>query len=103
MAIFGLALSGMAWLLTLGVKAPAIEVKRPALESGAVLVYLAVYAVLFLGYGMTAARAAFPAGPQQELLVMGLKLSVHVVLPALLLVALGARLTPLLRSGLSMF
>lgn len=100
-AIFGLALSGIAWLLTRGAAAPPIEVSRPALESGAVLLYLAlVYAVLFTGYGMSAARAALPAGPQQELLVMALKLAAHIVLPALLLVALGAKLTPLLQAGL---
>lgn len=101
MAIFGVALSGVAWLLTRGAAAPPIEVKRPALESGAVLLYLAlVYAVLFTGYGMTAARAAFPAGPQQELLVMALKLTAHIVLPALLLVLLGAKLAPLFQAGL---
>jgi len=100
MAIFGLALSGVAWLLTRGANAPPIDVKRPALESGAVLLYLGVYAVLFLGYGMTAARAAFPPGPQQELLVMVAKLAAHVVLPALLLVLLGARLAPLFQAGL---
>ena len=95
MAIFGMALSGLAWLLTLGVKAPSIEVRRPALESGVLLIYLALYAVLFLGYGMSTARAAFPPGPQQEMLVMALKLAVHVVLPGVLLVLLGARLAPL--------
>ena len=61
MVIFGLALSSVAWLLTRGAEAPPIEVKRPALESGVLLIYLAVvYAGLFLIYGMSAARAAFP-------------------------------------------
>lgn len=101
MAIFGLVLSGAAWLLTRGAKAPSIEVKRPALESGAILLYLAIYAVLFLGVGMSAARAALPAGQGQELLVMGLKLLVHIVLPIGLLVLLGARIAPLWQAGLS--
>lgn len=100
MGIFGLGLSLFAWLLTRGADAPAIEVKRPALESVAVLLYLVLYAVLFLGFGMTAARGAFPEGPAQELTVMGLKLSAHVILPALLLVLLGARLAPLFQAGL---
>lgn len=95
MAIFGVALSGLTWLLTLGAKAPAIEVKRPALESGALLAYLAVYAVGFLGFGMSAARDVFPEGPQEELLVMALKLMAHIVLPAALLLLLGARIAPL--------
>src|SRR5262245_39025021 len=102
MGIFGLALSGVAWLLTRGAEAAPIEVKRPALESGALLVYLAVvYAGLFLIYGMSAARAAFPPGPQQAMLVMGLKLAVHVAAPALLLVLLGGKLAPLWQAGLS--
>jgi len=95
MGIFGIAMSGLAWALTLGAQAPPIEVKRPALESGAIIVYLALYAVLFTGFGMSAARGVFPEGPQQELLVMGLKLLVHIVLPAALLLLLGARIAPL--------
>ena len=101
MAIFGIGLSGFAWLLTRGAEAPAIEVKRPALESGAVLIYIGlVYAILFLGFGMNWARSI--GEPQtQEVVVLGLKLLAHVVLPALLLVALGARLAPLMQAGLS--
>jgi membrane protease YdiL (CAAX protease family) len=101
MAIFGLALSGVAWLLTRGANAPRVEVKRPALESGAVLLYLALYAVVFLGFGMTWAREAYPAGPAQESLVLALKLFVHVVLPAGLLILLGAKLAPITQLGLS--
>ncbi|MCX7358432.1 MAG: CPBP family intramembrane metalloprotease [Alphaproteobacteria bacterium] len=100
-AIFGLGLGGVAWLLTRGADAPRIEVKRPAVESGAIIVYLALYAVLFLGFGMTWARQVLPAGQQQELLVMGLKLGVHIVLPALLLMLLGAKLGPITQLGLS--
>ncbi len=102
MAIFGLALSGVAWALTRGAEAPAIEVKRPAFESGAIVIYLAlVYAALFLGPGMSWAREAFPEGQTQDLVVIGLKLLVHIVLPALLLLALGAKLSPLFQAGLS--
>jgi uncharacterized protein len=101
LAIFGVALTGLAWLLTRGADAPPIEVKRPATESVAVLIYVGLYAVFFLGYGMTAAREALPAGRQQELLVLSLKLAVHVALPALLLIVLGARLGPITQLGLS--
>jgi hypothetical protein len=100
-AIFGLGLSGVAWLLTRGAIAPRVEVKRPALESGAVIFYLALYAVLFLGFGMTWARQALPAGQAQELLVLALKLGVHFVLPALLLAVLGAKLGPIMQPGLN--
>lgn len=96
-AIFGLALPAVAWLTTLGAKAPPIEVRRPALESGAVLVYLALYAVFFLIFGLNWAHAALPEGQGQDLLIMGMKLGVHIVLPLALLAALGARLAPLLQ------
>jgi membrane protease YdiL (CAAX protease family) len=100
LVIFGALCGGAAWLLTRGADAPAIEVKRPPLEAGAFVIYLALYAVGFLGFGMSAARAALPAGREQELLVMGLKLGVHIVLPCLLLLALGVRLAPLFQAGL---
>lgn len=99
--IFGAGLGGAAWLLTQGARAPRIDVKRPAFESAAILAYLALYAVLFLGFGMTWARQALPEGQQQELLVMGLKLGVHIALPAILLVLLGAKLGPITQLGLS--
>lgn len=101
MLIFGVGLSGIAWLLTRGASAPRVEVKRPRTESGAVILYLALYAVLFLGFGMTWARGAFAAGPEQESAVLALKLAVHVVLPALLLVLLGEKLGPITQLGLS--
>lgn len=95
LAVFGLAFSGIAWALTRSARPPAIVVRRPGLELGAVLAFLAVYAVGFLGFGMTIVKGVFPPGPQQELLVLGAKLIVHVALPALLLAALGAQLAPL--------
>ena len=98
--IFAVICGAVAWLLTLGGDAPEIEVKRPALESGAFVVYLALYAVGFLGFGMSAARAALPTGREQELLVMAVKLGVHVLLPCLLLLALGAPIAPLFRAQL---
>ncbi|MEQ1818055.1 MAG: type II CAAX endopeptidase family protein [Terricaulis sp.] len=99
--IFGLGLGGIAWLLTIGANAPRIEVKRPAIESGSMIVYLALYAILFLGFGMTWARQALPEGQQQELLVLALKLGAHIVLPAILLLVLGAKLGPITQLGLS--
>lgn len=99
--IFGVGLSGVAWLLTRGANAPRVEVKRPRTESGAAILYLALYAIFFLGFGMTWARGAFAAGWEQESAVLALKLAVHVALPALLLVLLGAKLGPITQLGLS--
>lgn len=95
LGVFGLTLSGLAWVLTRNARPPAILVQRPAVELAAVLAFLAVYAVGFLGFGMTAVKGVFPPGPQQEVLVLGVKLLVHVALPALLLMALAARVGPL--------
>lgn len=101
LAIFGVILTGVAWLLTRGANALRIEVEHPRLESGAVLIYLALYAILFTGFGMSWARQVFPPGPEQESLVLGLKLLVHVVLPAFLLIVMGAKLGPITQLGLS--
>jgi membrane protease YdiL (CAAX protease family) len=98
LAIFGVGLSAVGWLTTRGAKTKAIEVKNPAKESGALLLYLALYAVLFLGFGMGALREQIPEGRAQDLAVMGAKLLVHVVLPAILLILVGGRLAPLLKS-----
>lgn len=100
LGIFGGALSLIAWAATRGSDAQPIPVARPALESTALLVFLALYAVVFLGWGLSAAREAVPAGREQEVFILALKLVVHVALPALLLVALGAKLAPLFQGGL---
>ena len=49
---------------------------------------------------MGALREGIPAGRGQEVAVLAVKLLVHVVLPAVLLLALGARLKPLFESRL---
>lgn len=99
--IFGVGLSGVAGLLTRGANAARIEVSRPALESCAIILYLGLYAVLLLGVGMTWARQVLPEGQQQELLVLALKLGVHIVAPAFLLLLLGAKLGPITQLGLN--
>jgi membrane protease YdiL (CAAX protease family) len=100
LVVFGAGLPMLGIALTRGAVPPPIPVNRPALELCALLVFLCVYAVGFLGWGMSATRAALPAGREQELLVVAVKLLVHVAAPALLLAALGARIAPLFNSGL---
>lgn len=100
-AIFGLGLGGAAWLTTHGAQAPRVEVQHPRRESSALLIYLVlIYAVLFLGFGMGWARQMVSPGPEQESLVLALKLLVHVALPALLLFFVGAKLGPITQLGL---
>lgn len=100
MAVFGVAFSLFAWLVTLGVRAPPVAVRRPLFELGAVLAYLALYAVLFTGWGLSAFKAAVPEGRLHDVLLVALKLVVHVVLPAGLILAIGGKLRPLFAARL---
>lgn len=99
LGIFGLVLPAIAWVLTRSARPPAVPVARPGLELGAVLVFLAIYAIGFLGFGMTAVRQGVAVGPGQDVAVLVLKLAVHVAAPVILLAALGARLAPLFGAG----
>jgi uncharacterized protein len=94
--VAGIVLPAVAWALTRKTAPPAIAVARPALELGAVTVWLAVYAVVVLGFLFTQIKQTIPPGTRSyEIVMLAVKLSVHVVIPALLLKALGARIAPL--------
>ena len=95
LGIFGVALTGLGLVLTRNARPPPTPVLQPALELVAVLGFLVIYAVGFLGWGMGVVRHVLPPGREQELLVLAVKLVVHVALPAGLLVALGAQVRPL--------
>lgn len=90
----------LGWWLTRGAAPAETPVARPPLELAAVLLYLALYAFLFLGPGMSALRAALAPGAAQDGLVLAAKLLVHVALPAALLLLLGAQVRPLFDPGL---
>jgi membrane protease YdiL (CAAX protease family) len=100
LAVFAVALPLLSLPLTAKAAPPKIIVKRPALELWTILGFLILYAVGFLVWGMSATRAVFPAGREQELLVLVVKLLVHVAAPALLLAVLGAKIAPLFSSGM---
>lgn len=101
LVVFGGVLSAIAWSLTRKADPPPILVARPRLELVAIIGFLVVYALAFLGWGMGAVREAIPAGPSQEIAVLALKLGAHVAAPALLLALLGAQLRPLFESGVN--
>lgn len=101
LGVFGVVLTALSIALTRKADPPPIAVRRPKLELAALLVFLVLYAVAFLGFGMNAVRAAAPPGREQELLLLAVKLLVHVAAPALLLAALGAKLAPLFNSGIA--
>jgi membrane protease YdiL (CAAX protease family) len=97
LGIFGIALSAIAFALTRRIPVPALAIARPRREALAIIGYVALYATVFVGWGLGAVKAALPAGPAHELVVLGYKLLIHVVLPAALIVALGGLVRPLLR------
>src|SRR5689334_18289158 len=70
LGVFGVALSALALALTIGAKAPAVPVKRPGVETAALLIFLALYATVFLVWGMSVLRHALPPGRAQETLVL---------------------------------
>ncbi len=97
LGIFGIALSALGFGLTRGVTIPALTIARPRQEALAMIGYVALYALLFIGWGLGALKAAVPAGPMQELAVLAYKLTIHLVLPAAMIVTLGGAIRPLLR------
>ncbi len=101
LAVFGIGLPALSMALTRKAAPSPVAVRRPALELAAFLTFLGLYAVAFLGWGMNQVRAAVPPGREQELLLLAVKLFVHVGVPTLLLVALGAKLAPLFSSRIT--
>jgi uncharacterized protein len=98
--IFGITLSGLAWALTRKSDAPAIVVANPRKESLGLLAYLAIYAVLFIGWGLGALKYAIAEGQAQEIATLAYKLLIHVGLPALVILTLGGAVRPLLTAGM---
>lgn len=96
MVIFGLTLSGLAWLLTRRIALPQIAVAQPRREALGLLGYLAIYGLLFIGFGLGAVKALVPPGQVQELVVLAYKLLIHVVLPIAVIVLLGGAVRPIL-------
>jgi len=92
MAIFGLALSALAWWLTRGANPPPVTVAAPGRQTLWLLGYIAVYAFVVIGWGLGALKQAIPPGAVQEWAVLAYKLLFHVAIPALLIWRLGGSL-----------
>jgi membrane protease YdiL (CAAX protease family) len=97
--IFGLGFTAVAGAATRAITLPPIAVERPRAESLAILAYLAVFAVLFLGFGLSAIREALPDGPLERSAILAAKLATMVLLPALLLLGLGVGRREILPPG----
>lgn len=98
--VFGTALTALAWWLTRHSGAPELPVARPKREAVALIAYLAVYAVLFLGILFTTIKAAIPDPATREVAMMAFKLLIHVALPAALLLLVGGKVAPMWDGGL---
>lgn len=89
--VFGLGLSLVAWFLTRKIVPARVEIRRPRFESLAVLGYLAIFAVLMLGFGFSALHDALPPGRALETALLVAKLATMVALPMALVRAFGYR------------
>jgi membrane protease YdiL (CAAX protease family) len=97
MIVFGLVLSAAALLATRGATPRPVAVRHAGRELAVVSAYLVLFAVGFLGWGLSALRAAVPAEPAQSIALLAAKLAAMVLFPAALLVAMGHDARDLLR------
>ena len=101
LVIFGLLLGALIWFLTRRMDAPPVPVADPVRESAALLGSAVVYAVALIAFGLGAVKAAIPAGQAQDLAVLAYKLTIHVLIPAGIVLLLGSALRPLFDPGTS--
>lgn len=97
--IFGIGFTAIAWAATRGIEPVPIAVRRPAQESIAILAYLAAFAVLFLGFGLTLIREWLPDGRIERSGILLAKLAAMVILPAWIFLRLGVGLRELVPAG----
>jgi len=82
--ILGVGFSLMAWLLTIGVKPLAYEVKQPGQELSLLLLYMLPLAA-FVAYGFAAIHRWVVGQPTDSLAILLAKLLVFVVVPVSLM------------------
>ncbi|MCI0602627.1 CPBP family intramembrane metalloprotease [bacterium] len=95
--IFGVGFSIAAWLSTIGVEPARVEVQRPGSEFIAVFFYLLIFAILILGWGLSAVKDSIPREPAQSVAILLVKLITMVAVPAFILKAFGYSLLDLFR------
>jgi membrane protease YdiL (CAAX protease family) len=85
LALLGVAFPLLAVALTRDARNDSPAIARPAPQLATALGYLAIYAVVVLGFGFSALNAALPDDPQQSLAKLAVKLLTMVALPWLLM------------------
>ncbi len=92
LAVLGVAFPLLALALTRRTPAESPDsIVRPGAELAAVLAYLALFALVFLGPGLGWVRQVTVEGPQREVAELVAKLTTMVALPAAVLFAFGHR------------
>lgn len=98
--VFGTLLTGLGWWLTRRSGAPELPVAHPKREALALIGYLVVYALLFVGILFTTIKEAIVDPAAEEVAMTAFKLLIHVVLPAALLLIVGGKVAPMWDSGI---
>ena len=89
MLVLGLGLSFAAWLATRAVVPWPSSLRSPAPEVAAIVGYLALFAVLVLGWGLSAVRETVSREPLQSAAILGAKLATMVLVPGWLFTRFG--------------
>ncbi|HEX2591209.1 MAG TPA: CPBP family intramembrane glutamic endopeptidase [Rhizomicrobium sp.] len=96
LVVFGIALPPLAWWLTRRVQTPTLTIPKPRTELIAILLYLAIFAIVVLGWAFTALKTALPELSAHELALDAVKAVTMIVLPVALLRLCGSDIATLL-------
>lgn len=89
LAVLGGAFPALAMLLSRRTETPRIAIGHPAREALAAIAYLALFAVIVLGFGFSALKAAIDEPRPQALAILATKLTTMVLAPLLIGRAFG--------------
>ena len=101
LAVLGIAMPLLAMILTRNARNPETASVISARETGASLLYLALFALLVLGFGFSAINDAITDEPARSLAKLAVKLLTMVALPVALLAMFRHRLRDTLAPGWS--
>lgn len=87
--VFGVIFSAIAWFVTRGITPPEAPVRAPGREMLATVAYLALFAVVVLGWLFTVLKTGMPHGRTRDTVELVVKLVTMVALPAWLFTRLG--------------
>ncbi len=89
MLVLGVGLSAAAWLATLGASPRPQAVREPGREFLCITAVLIAIGIGFLGFGLSAVRAAVSDDPARSIAIVAAKLLALVLVPGLLFRRLG--------------